>query len=53
MVTVTPEDNAMVPVTGQLLATNAFEIVIRHRDAQAGDLNVHFPRLGYTVQAAA
>jgi len=53
MVTVTPEDNAKVPVTGQLLATDAFEIVIRHRDAQAGDLNVHFPRLGYTVQATA
>lgn len=52
-VTVTPEDNAKVPVTGQLLGTDAFEIVIRHHDAQAGDLNIHFPRLGYTVQAVA
>ena len=50
-VRVTPDDNARVPVTGTLVAANAFEIVIHRRDEQAGDLHIHFPRLGYTVQA--
>lgn len=50
-VSVTPDDNARVPVTGTLVAADAFEIVLHRRDAQAGDLHIHFPRLGYTVQA--
>ena len=50
-VRVTPDDNARVPVTGTLVAADAFELVIHRRDAQAGDLHIHFPRLGYTVQA--
>lgn len=50
-VRVTPDDNARVPVTGKLVAANAFEVVIHHHDAQAGDLHIHFPRLGYTVEA--
>jgi glutathione S-transferase len=50
-VRVTPDDNARVPVTGTLVAADAFEVVVHHHDAQAGDLHIHFPRLGYTVQA--
>ena len=50
-VRITPDDNARVPVEGTLVAADAFDIVIHRRDAQAGDLHVHFPRLGYTVQA--
>lgn len=50
-VRVTPDDNARVPVTGTLVAADAFEVVIHRRDAQAGDLHIHFPRLGYTVEA--
>jgi glutathione S-transferase len=50
-VSITPDDNAKVPVTGTLVAADAFEVVIHRRDPQAGDLHVHFPRLGYTVEA--
>lgn len=50
-VRVTPDDNARVPVTGTLVAADAFEVVIHRRDAQAGALHLHFPRLGYTVEA--
>ncbi len=51
-VTVTPDDNARVPVTGTLVAANDREVVIHHRDTQAGDLHLHFPRLGFDVVAA-
>jgi glutathione S-transferase len=51
-VTVTPEDNARVPVEGNLIASDAFNIVIHRHDDVAGDLHVHFPRLGYTLVAA-
>jgi glutathione S-transferase len=51
-VTVTPEDNARVPVTGTLVAAGEHEVVIHRRDEQVGDLHIHFPRLGYEVAAA-
>lgn len=51
-VTVTPDDNARVPVAGTLVAADASELVIHRRDPQAGDLHVHFPRLGFDVVAA-
>jgi glutathione S-transferase len=51
-VTVTPDDNARVPVSGTLVAANDNEIVIHRHDPQAGDLHIHFPRLGFDVVAA-
>ncbi len=51
-VTVTPEDNARVPVAGTLVAAGEHEVVIHRRDEKAGDLHIHFPRLGYEVRAA-
>ena len=51
-VTVTPDDNACVPVQGTLVAADASEIVIHRRDPVAGDLHIHFPRLGYNVVAS-
>jgi len=50
-VRITPDDNARVPVTGTLVAADAFDVVLHRRDEQAGDLHIHFPRLGYTVEA--
>lgn len=50
-VRVTPDDNARVSVTGTLMAADAFEIVIHRREERAGDLHIHFPRLGYTLEA--
>lgn len=51
-VVVTPDDNARVPVKGTLVAAGEHEIVIHRRDPQAGDLHIHFPRLGFDVVAA-
>ena len=51
-VTVTPDDNARVPVKGTLVAASDSEIVIHRRDPQAGDLHIHFPRLGFDVVAS-
>ena len=51
-VIVTPDDNARVPVAGTLVAASDSEIVIHRRDAEAGDLHIHFPRLGFDVVAA-
>ena len=51
-VIVTPDDNARVPVAGTLVAASDSEIVIHRRDAQAGDLHLHFPRLGFDVLPA-
>ena len=50
-VTVTPDDNARVPATGTIVASDDREIVIHRRDEQAGDLHIHFPRLGFNVVA--
>lgn len=51
-VTVTPDDNARVPVSGTLVAASAAEVVIHRHDEQVGDLHLHFPRLGFDVIAA-
>jgi glutathione S-transferase len=51
-VVVTPDDNARVPVHGRLVAASGSEVVIHRHDPQAGDLHIHFPRLGFDVVAA-
>ena len=51
-VTITPDDNARVPVTGTLVAASASQIVIHRTDPQAGELHLHFPRIGFDVVAA-
>ena len=51
-VTVTPDDNARVPVSGTLVAAGEHQIVIHRKDVQAGDLHLHFPRVGFDVQPA-
>lgn len=49
LVTVTPADHGKVPVEGKLLTINNQEIVIARNDARAGDVAIHFPRIGYRV----
>jgi hypothetical protein len=51
-VIVTPDDNARVPVSGTLVAASDQEVVIHRRDPDAGDLHIHFPRLGFDVLPA-
>jgi glutathione S-transferase len=52
VVTVTPDDNARIPVSGTLVAASDSEVVIHRHDSQAGELHIHFPRLGFDVLAA-
>ena len=35
----------------KVAAAGAFEVVIHRNDPQAGDLHIHFPRLGYDVKS--
>ena len=49
-VTVTPQDYGAVPVTGALLRLSHSSITIRRQDPIAGEVAVHFPRLGYRVE---
>ncbi len=51
-VSVTPNDNARVPVTGTLVGADAQEVVIAVENAEAGKLHVHFPRAGFDTLAA-
>lgn len=52
-VTVTPDDNARVPVSGTLVAADAQEAVVAIDSPAAGRLHVHFPRAGFEVLPAA
>lgn len=52
-VTVTPDDNARVPVEGVLVAADAQEIVIRKDTPETGALHIHFPRAGFETLPAA
>jgi glutathione S-transferase len=49
LVSVTPDDNARIPVEGELVAASDGEIVIHRRAPNTGDLQIHFPRLGFDV----
>ena len=51
-VAVTPDDYGKVPVRGELVTLNTTEVALRRRDPRAGDVVVHFPRLGYNITAA-
>lgn len=50
-VSVTPNDNARVPVTGTLVGADAQEVVIAIDSPEAGQLHVHFPRAGFETLA--
>ncbi len=51
-VTVTPDDYGKVPVTGELVTLDLHEVALRRVDERAGEVVVHFPRIGYVVAAA-
>jgi glutathione S-transferase len=51
-VKVTPDDYGKVPVDGELVTLDRYEIAVRRVDARAGEVVVHFPRAGYVVEAA-
>jgi glutathione S-transferase len=51
-VTVTPDDYALDPVAGEIVALTASEVAIRRRDSEVGEVVVHFPRAGFRVARA-
>jgi len=51
-VTVTPDDYALDPVAGELVALTATDVAIRRRDGEIGDVVVHFPRAGFRIAPA-
>jgi glutathione S-transferase len=51
-VTVTPDDYGLDPVAGEIVAVSAREVAIRRRDAQVGEIVVHFPRAGFRLARA-
>lgn len=51
-VQVSPDDYGIVPVTGTLVQLTMDTIALRREDSRAGELVVHFPRIGYRVDPA-
>jgi glutathione S-transferase len=51
-VIVTPTDYGKIPVSGQLIAASAEEVVIERQDDQAGRIMTHFPNIGFELSAA-
>ncbi|OAL34500.1 hypothetical protein AYO20_06130 [Fonsecaea nubica] len=49
VVAVTPTDYGCEPVVGRLVKLTVAEVAIERRDADAGTLTVHFPRIGFRV----
>ncbi len=52
LVTVTPSDYAEVPVTGKLVGTTVQAVSIWREDSRVGEVVVHFPKIGYTIEPA-
>jgi len=51
-VTVQPSDIGFDPVAGQLVLSLPDEVAIKRTDERAGEVYVHFPRVGYQIAAA-
>jgi hypothetical protein len=49
-VTVAATDYGTDPVEGELVLSRPNELAVRRVDARAGEVVVHFPRLGFQVQ---
>jgi hypothetical protein len=51
-VSVTPDDYGKVAVTGELATLQIHEVAVRRLDPRAGEIVVHFPRIGYRIALA-
>ncbi|WP_375770995.1 glutathione S-transferase family protein [Archangium gephyra] len=49
-VTIAPSDYGIDPVEGELVLSRPNELAVRRVDARAGEVVVHFPRIGFQVQ---
>jgi glutathione S-transferase len=53
IVVVSPDlDGGEQPVEGTLVAADSERVVVKRNEQDVGDVNVHFPRMGYRVSAA-
>lgn len=52
-VTITPLDYAFDPVSGDLVGSTLSTLSVRRTDPRAGEVVVHFPRVGYKLERAA
>ncbi|MNI99275.1 hypothetical protein D3C73_1583120 [compost metagenome] len=50
-VLVAATDYGVDPVEGELLFAGREEIILRREDERAGVVHVHFPRLGFRIEA--
>lgn len=51
-VAVIADEPVRTAVEGQIVALSAQHVAIRRSDPQVGDVVVHFPRMGYVIEAA-
>jgi glutathione S-transferase len=51
-VDILPSDYGITPVTGELVVSKTDEIAIKRIDEKAGEVYVHFPRVGYKIVKA-
>jgi hypothetical protein len=49
---VMPDDYGKIKVAGEIVALSPHHIAIRRHDPRAGDVVVHFPRVGFLVLPA-
>ncbi|PJK34603.1 glutathione S-transferase [Pseudomonas sp. S10E 269] len=50
-VTISATDYGTDPVAGELLFVGREEVILRRSDERAGTVHVHFPRMGFCIQA--
>lgn len=49
-IVVQPTDYGIDPVMGEMLYCDEIEVVLKRADERAGELAVHFPRVGYSIR---
>ena len=50
--TIAATDYGTDPVTGELVASTRAEIALKRVDSRAGEVVVHFPRIGFQLTRA-
>ena len=50
-VSVMPTDYGKIAVEGKLLSVSGEEVILVHNTPELGDINLHFPRLGFNIKS--
>jgi hypothetical protein len=48
-VEIIPTDYGIAPVVGELIVSKTDEVAVKRIDEKAGEVYVHFPRVGYKI----